>query len=152
MSATQSRRTAAARIFSPFAYVAVLLAASLAAPLTVRTLKSVWGDGAPGSLCAGADLLIAGTVLYTGGLAMLRSGDLPRPGIADHLRRCAVLYASFVPGSVLLVAFANSGDPGGGGALAIMLCSAAGYAILVDAVLLFGTRRRLESRGFGGRA
>ena len=151
MSVLPSRATTA-RIFSPLAYVALLLALIVAVLLTVRTLESAWGHTVPVPLYVGAELLVAGAVLYAGGWELLRLEGLQRPGILDHLRRCALLYALFVPGSVLLVALVDLGDPGGGGALATMLCFAAGYAILVDAALLFSTRRRLDRRGFGRRA
>ena len=151
MSVLPSRETAA-RIFSPLAYVAPLLALIVAVLLTVRTLESPWGYTVPVPLYVGAELLVAGAVLCAGGWELLRSEGLQRPGILDQRRRCALLYALFVPGSVLLVALVDLGDPGGGGALATMLCFAAGYAILVHAVLLFAARRRLDRRGFGSTA
>ena len=143
MSATQSRETAA-KIFSPVAYVTLLLGVVLAVLLTARIVDFMWGDTVPASLYVGAELLVVGTVLCAGGRELLRLGGLQRPGIMDHLRRCALLYASFVPLGVLLLAFVNLNDTGGGGAIATMLCFAAGYAILVDAVLLFVVRRRLD--------
>lgn len=146
MSVLPSRETAA-KIFSPLAYVALLLALIIAVLLTVRALESTWGYTAPVPLYVGAELLVAGAVLYAGGWELLRLEGLQRPGILDHLRRCALLYTLFVLGSVLLVALVNLGDPGGGGALATMLCFAAGYAILVDAVLLLAAQRRLDRQG-----
>ncbi|QIN82477.1 hypothetical protein GBA63_07325 [Rubrobacter tropicus] len=145
MSAAQSRGVVV-KIFSPLAYVAVLLAAILTALLTARTLESIWGYDVPVFLFVGAELLVAGTILYIGARALLQLEGLRRPRIVDHLRRCALLYALFVPLSALLVALVDFGDPGGGGSLAIMLCFAAGYAILVDTVLLLFVVRRRSGR------
>lgn len=146
MSAAQTRKIAV-KIFSPLAYVSALLAAILAALLTGLTLGVVLGYVVPVILLVGAELLAAGTVLYVGGRALLRLEGLRRPGIVDHLRRCALLYALFVPLGGLLVAFADPGDPGGGGSPAIMLCVVAGYAIFIDAIILFKAQRRLDRRG-----
>ena len=145
MSATRSRTTAA-RILSPLLYFAVLMAAILAALIAVLTLESIWGYNVSVFLFVGTELLVAGIVLYLGGLALLQSEGSRRPGIMDHLRRCALLYALFIPLSVLLAALVDLGDPGGGGSLAVMLCFSAGYAILVDAVLLIVARRRTGRR------
>ena len=133
------------KLFSPLAYVALLLIAIIAAFLTVRTLESSVGYGVPIVLYVVAELLVAGVALYLGGRALLRLEDLGRPRLVDHLRRCAFLYSLFLPLSVLLVVFVDLSDPGGGGSLAVMLCVAAGYAILIDALLLFGVTRRSRS-------
>ncbi|HEV2093337.1 MAG TPA: hypothetical protein VGR18_09265 [Rubrobacter sp.] len=134
----------AAKISSPFAYLAFLLAAMFVGLLTVRTLEAGPGPGSPIFLYIIADLLAGGTVLYAGGWALLSLEELAQPTILDHLRRCALLYLILVPLGVVLLAFANFGDPGGGGALATMLCVAAGCAIVIDASLLFVVRRRSD--------
>ena len=142
----------AAKIFSPLAYVALILAAILAALFTVRTLESGLGSESPIYVYVIGELLVSGVVLYAGGSALLSLEELWRPKVLDHLRRCAFLYLVFIPLGTSLVAFVDLGDPGGGGSLAIMLCIAAGYAILVDAVLLFVARRRSGHQRFRSHA
>ena len=132
----------AAKPFSPFAYVALALAATLAALLAVRTLEFNLGDSFPISLYIVVELLVSGAVLYVGGWALLSLEELRRPRVLDHLRRCAFLYLVFVPLGILLAVFVGLDDPGGGGVLALAFCAVAGYAILIDALLLFIVRRR----------
>ena len=145
-----STRTAA-KVFSPIAYVTFLLAAVLVGLLTVRTLEVGLGPASPIFLYVIANLLAGGTVLYAGGWALLSLEELRQPTVLDHLRRCAVFYLVFVPLGVALIAFVDLGDPGGGGALATMLCVAAGYAILIDASLLFLVRTRFDRLRAGSR-
>ena len=140
------------KISSPFAYIALFLAIAYAAGLGPDVTGLVLGPDSSVFLYVVIKALIFGVVFFLGGWVLLALERLQRPKLVDHLRRCALLYLLFAPGSVSFFLLVDLSDPGAGGSLAITLCIAAGYAIVIDALLLLVTRRRSHRLAFGGYA
>lgn len=75
-----------------------------------------------------------------------------RPNVWDHVRHCALLYACVIPLGPLMFATLSMDDPGAGGAIAILVVFTAGYAIIVNALMLFAKRYRSTRAQLGGAA
>jgi Trk-type K+ transport system membrane component len=101
-----------------------------------------------GDVAAAASIFVIGGLIF--GLldqTLVWLERLRTPTVHDHLRHCAVLYVFMGTLSVLLVAtyerLAAHGVSLGYG-LAVVGLSTAGYAVLIDALLLLRHRRRSD--------
>ncbi|HKH11782.1 MAG TPA: hypothetical protein VKA73_11655 [Rubrobacter sp.] len=108
------------------------------------------------------DVLAATSVFVLGGLvfgvlslALSRSERAAVPTVLDHLRRCAVLYALLCGLVILLtVSYENQAAHGVslGFGLAVIVCLAAAYAVLIDVLVCAWSRRRPPATSSGGAA
>lgn len=152
VSARKSR--VAAKIFSPFAYAAALVPVAFVVFWLGGSISFVVGARfvPPVVYLVLAYLVVGGVIYGSLGWWLLLLEQLLRPTLGDHFRRCALLYLFVALLGPLLVIFVDIGDPGAGGSVAIIVLMAAGYAVLMDALVLLMTRLRYSRVSQGGTA
>ncbi len=109
-----------------------------------------------GDVVAAAATLIIGGVVF-GGLAsvLLRLERLNGPAIGDHLRHCTALYVILATLMVLLLATYENQAAHGlslGYGVAVVAFFTIGYALLIDALLLWWRRRKYVQASSGDSA
>jgi magnesium-transporting ATPase (P-type) len=101
---------------------------------------------------AAATLVIGGLVFGLLALVLVRLERLRRPAIRDHLRHCAALYV--ILGTLLILLLATYENQAAHGvslgyAVAVVAFFTVGYAIAVDALVLWRQRQRYVRASFG---
>ena len=99
---------------------------------------------------AGPMLLVGGAVFGFYSWALLGLEGVDQLTIWDHPRCCAMLYPFVVFVGLLMIFHVDWADPGGGGAIAALVFIAAGYTILVDALVQIVVRRRSHRASLRG--
>lgn len=97
-----------------------------------------------------ATFLIGGLVFGLLGIGILRLERLRRPAFLDHLRHCALIYAGLLFSGFILFISYESQAGGLGYAYGIAVFAIGAYAALVNALILFLSRRRLSYAESGG--
>lgn len=108
------------------------------------------------TIYANGDVVAAITVLFVGFIvfgtlsqALIWLEQLRVPTVSDHLRHCALIYASLLLLLFILVASYESQAGGLGYGLGIVLFVIGAYAAFIDASILFLNRRRLNHAEHG---
>jgi hypothetical protein len=124
----------------PMIYAAIIL---VTASLVLQvTLLAVYASPLPGVSFYVAPVLAWSTLYGLVSWALLRLEGLRRPGGIDHLRRCALLYASLVVLGCLLLYTSYGGTVDVGPAFMIAAPFCIVNAILMDAGVLLLKRWR----------
>jgi hypothetical protein len=145
------------RTVTPLLYVAGFVPVFLGVFLSVALLENnLWLSELTGLYYVG-DLVAVVAMLLIGGLVfgplsavILRLDNLRRPTFLDHLRHCALIYASlFLLLFVLVVSYElQAGGLGYGLGIVVFVIGA--YAAFIDASILFLNRRLLNRAEHGG--
>lgn len=155
------------RAGSPFLYAAgfvlVMIADVGVAILIERTIGFYDRGGDPlkfitlrhngDIVSAAATLIIGGAVFGLLASVLVRLERLPRPTIGDHLRHCTALYPILGTLIILLLATHENQAAHGvslGYGVAMAAFFAAGYAIVVDALILWWQREKYARASSGG--
>jgi hypothetical protein len=157
------------RVAAPFLYVAglvvVMMGVMAALSFAERTVGFYeWDGGSPNfttlhyngdAVGAAATLVIGGVVFGLLALLLVRLERLRRPAIRDHLRHCTALYV--ILGILVILLLATYEDQAAHGvslgyAVAVVAFSTVGYAIAVDALVLWRQRQRCVRASFGNSA
>ncbi len=104
---------------------------------------------------AAATLVIGGVVFGLLALVLVRLERLGEPNIGDHLRHCTALYVILVTLVILLlVTYENQAAHGVslGYGVAVAAFFAVGYAIIIDALVLWRQRRKYVQVSSGNSA
>lgn len=143
----------AIKIMSPMLYVVCLLPTLMGVIGSLIFIEYIWGFNRFNTLYANGDIGGGASVLVIGGLifipltlGVLRLERMARPGTLDHLRHCALLYATCVfLLAVLIMAYETSMTSAFGLQLwyvaAATLFLMSGWAILLNALVMFWKRR-----------
>jgi hypothetical protein len=148
-----------ARLVAPILYAAGLVPVMIGAIMIVSYIAYGIGFDNFTTFRYNGDVAIVASILVIGGIVFGFLGQtllwlerLRTPTFRDHLRRCAVLYVFMGTLSAWLVAnyedLAVHGVALGYG-LALAGLFAAGYAVLIDALLLLHRIRRSDHAGSG---
>ena len=106
-------------------------------------------------IVAVATLIIGGAVFGLLALMLVRLERLHRPAIRDHMRHCVALYV--ILGTLLILLLATYENQAAYGvslgyAVAVVAYFTVGYAIDVDALVLWRQRQRCVRASFGNSA
>lgn len=104
---------------------------------------------------AATTLIVGGVVFGLLAVALLRLERLRRPTVRDHLRRCTALYV--IGGTLMILLFATYEEQAAYGvslgyAVAVGGLFTVGYAIAIDALVLWWQRQKCVRAGFGDSA
>ncbi len=139
----------AMRLVSPVVYAAIVVPTTLLVLWAGRFADHYVGLPVP-LATAGPMLLVGGAVFGFYSWALLGLEGVDQLTIWDHPRRCAMLYPFVVFVGLLMIFHVDWADPGGGGAIAALVFIAAGYTILVDALVQIVVRRRSHRASLRG--
>ncbi len=139
----------AMRLVSPVVCAAIVVPTTLLVLWAGRFADHYVGLPVP-LATAGPMLLVGGAVFGFYSWALLGLEGVDQLTIWDHPRRCAMLYPFVVFLGLLMIFYIDRDDPGGGGAIAAMVFIAAGYTVLVDALVQFVVRRRSHRASLRG--
>lgn len=154
------------RVLAPFLYAAgfvvVMMGVMAALSSAERTVGFYGRDGGSPNfttlryngdvIAAAATLVIGGAVFGLLALVLVRLERLRRPDLRDHLRHCTALYVILGTLVILLPATYEGQAAYGvslGYAVAVVAFFTVGYAIAVDALILWRQRLRYSRDALG---